>query len=354
MDIVTAPSRNVATASDEFEEPCWQQAVRNAVRSPQELCEVLRLPDTFRRAAERAATDFKLFVPREYVEKIPVAQPDHPLLKQILPVAEEITEEGDEASIESSPSDYSRDPVGDSLALAAPGLLHKYASRVLLTLTGACAVHCRYCFRRFYPYDALPHGHAEWQPALEYIAKDTTIDEVILSGGDPWMLVDATLRRLTEQISKISHVQRLRIHTRLPIMIPARVNDSLIRWLTGTRLVPFVVVHANHPLEIDASVSAALTKLVSAGVVVLNQAVLLQGVNDSADALEALSRRLVDLRVLPYYLHQLDRVVGSQHFEVSDSKAREILTELRRRLPGYAVPRLVRENAGGEYKEIVF
>ncbi len=353
MDIVTAPSLDVATASAEFEDPCWQQAVRNAVRSPQELCEVLRLPDVFRRAAERAASDFRLFVPREYVEKIPAAQPDHPLLKQILPVAEEITDEGDESSMGSNLSDYSRDPVGDSLALAAPGLLHKYASRVLLTLTGACAVHCRYCFRRFYPYDALPHGHAEWQPALEYIAKDTTIDEVILSGGDPWMLVDATLQRLAEQISEISHVQRLRIHTRLPIMIPARVNDSLIRWLTGTRLVPFVVVHANHPLEIDISVSAALTKLVSAGVVVLNQAVLLRGVNDSADALESLSRRLIDLRVLPYYLHQLDRVVGSQHFEVSDSKAQELVTELRRRLPGYAVPRLVRENAGGEYKEIV-
>lgn len=350
MDIVTASSPDVATASDRSTQAAWQQAVRNAVRSPRELCEVLQLSESCCQAAERAAADFRLFVPREYIDKIPPANPDHPLLRQILPIAEEVAEE---VAGGSTSAVYSHDPVGDAAALSAPGLLHKYASRVLLILTGACAVHCRYCFRRYYPYEDAPRGRADWQPALQYIAKDATIDEVILSGGDPLMLVDSSLQHLTEQIAEIPHIKRLRIHTRLPIMIPTRVNEALIGWLTGTRLAPFVVIHANHPLEIDTAVAASLTKMVDAGVVVLNQAVLLRGVNDSVDALEELSRRLVDLRVLPYYLHQLDRVTGSEHFEVSDSQGLAIVTELRRRLPGYAVPRLVREVPGGEYKEVL-
>ena len=346
MHIVTADSLNVASASDPLADDRWQQSVRCAVRSPEELCQVLQLPAVYSAAAKRAPTHFGLFVPREYLEKIPPGNPAHPLLRQILPMVEEL-DEG------SAASGFSRDPVADRAALVAPGLLQKYASRVLLVLTGACAVHCRYCFRRYYPYEEMPRGAEDWQPALAQIEKDSTIDEVILSGGDPLMLVDSSLQQLSEKIARIEHVKRLRIHTRLPIMIPSRVNDALISWLTGTRLTPFVVVHANHALEIDADVATALSKMVDAGVVVLNQSVLLRGVNDSVAALEVLLRRLVDIRVMPYYLHQLDRVLGSEHFEVSDGRSRELIAELRRRLPGYAVPRLAREVEGASHKEIL-
>ena len=343
MNIVTAASLNVASASEPLAGDRWQQSVRCAVRSPEELCQALRLPASYSAAAKRASAHFGLFVPREYLAKIPPGNPEHPLLKQVLPLAEE----------EQTDNGFSQDPVGDQAALVAAGLLQKYASRALLVVTGVCAVHCRYCFRRFYPYDEVPQGEENWQPALAQIEQDPTIDEVILSGGDPWMLVDASLQSLTNRIAQIPHVQRLRIHTRLPIMIPSRVTDSLLATLSETQLATFVVVHANHALELDAEVAAALAKMIDAGVVVLNQSVLLRGVNDSVDALESLCRCLVDLRVLPYYLHQLDRVAGSGHFEVSDAQALEILSELRSRLPGYAVPRLVREVPGGTSKDIL-
>ena len=267
--------------------------------------------------------------------------PQDPLLLQVLPLADEL----------SSPPAYSDDPVDDGGAAVVPGLLNKYYGRVLLITTGACAIHCRYCFRRHFPYAEAPHSLAQWEPAIDAIAADPTIDEVILSGGDPLTLVDRWLAQLAERLARIPHVRRLRIHTRLPIVLPERVCQDLLAWLRGTRLTPIVVVHANHPAEISADVAFALERLVDAGIVVLNQSVLLRHVNDSADVLEQLSRRLIDLRVMPYYLHQLDRVRGAAHFEVPEVRGRELITELRRRLPGYAVPRYVRERAGTASKE---
>ena len=343
MDIVTAPSLNVATDSERLATDRWQHSLRDAIRTPEELCEVLQLPDAYCSAARRSAATFQLFVPREYLAKIPPGDPEHPLLRQILPLAEET----------SSGEGFSRDPVGDGEALITAGLLQKYASRALLVVTGACAVHCRYCFRRYFPYDSVPKGEDAWQPALKKIAEDDSLDEVILSGGDPWMLVDSRLQSLTEQIAQIPHIRRLRIHTRLPSMIPSRVTDALLHTLTGTRLKTILVVHINHALEIDEPVALAVQKLVDSGTMVLNQSVLLRGVNDSVFALESLCRELVNLRVLPYYLHQLDRVEGSMHFEVGDSRAKELISALRSRLPGYAVPRLVRERAGGTSKEVL-
>jgi EF-P beta-lysylation protein EpmB len=222
-----------------------------------------------------------------------------------------------------------------------------------MVTTGACAVHCRYCFRRHYPYSEGPRSLAEWEPAIERLAADSSIDEVLLSGGDPLTLVDSWLARLAERLASIGHLRRLRIHTRLPIVIPERVCDELIAWLRGTRLTPIMVVHANHPAEISEEVAAALGRLVDAGVPVLNQAVLLSGVNDDADALAELCRRLVDLRVMPYYLHQLDRVAGAAHFEVPEATGRRLVAELRRRLPGYAVPRYVRETPGEASKTLL-
>jgi EF-P beta-lysylation protein EpmB len=271
------------------------------------------------------------------------ADPTDPLLRQVLPLAEELIEQ----------PGFAADAVNDAGALVSPGLLQKYSSRTLLITTGACAVHCRYCFRRHYPYSESPKSPDDWQPAIDRIAADPTIDEVILSGGDPLTLVDGHLAELSQRIARIAHVRRLRIHTRLPIVIPQRVTTELLDWLLGTRLTPVMVVHANHPQEIDDPTAAALSRLVDAGIPVLNQSVLLRGVNDNADALIGLSRRLVDLRVMPYYLHQLDRVSGAAHFEVPISRGLELIDAMRRALPGYAVPHYVQEVAGESHKQVL-
>lgn len=319
----------------------WQRLLKQAIRDPLELCRLLRLPGEYHAAAVLASRGFPLFAPRGYVALMRPGDPHDPLLLQVLPLADEL----------SSPTMFSFDPVGDDSAAVLPGLLRKYRGRVLLVTTGACAIHCRYCFRRHFPYAEAPHSLAHWQGAIDAIAADPTIDEVILSGGDPLTLVDRWLAQLAEQLASIRHVKRLRIHTRLPIVLPERVCPELLDWLRGTRLTPMVVAHANHPAEISGQVAAALARLVDSGIVVLNQSVLLRRVNDDADVLEELCRRLVDLRVMPYYLHQLDRVRGASHFEVSEAVGRELLSELRRRLPGYAVPRYVRETPGAANKE---
>jgi EF-P beta-lysylation protein EpmB len=321
----------------------WQQVFREAIRDPRELCRMLELPPGLETAAVRAADAFPLFAPRGYVAQMRVGDPGDPLLRQVLPLGEELAER----------PGFAADPVGDAAATLHAGLLQKYHGRALMVTTGACAVHCRYCFRRHYPYSEGPRSLAAWAPALEQLAADPTIDEVLLSGGDPLSLVDPWLAELAEQLAAIPHLRRLRIHTRLPIVIPERVCDELLDWLRGTRLTPIVVVHANHPAELWPGVADALGRLVNAGIPVLNQAVLLRGVNDDVDVLTALSRRLVDLRVMPYYLHQLDRVQGAAHFEVPEETGRRLVAELRRRLPGYAVPRYVRETAGELGKSVL-
>jgi EF-P beta-lysylation protein EpmB len=222
---------------------------------------------------------------------------------------------------------------------------------VLLTATGACAVHCRYCFRRHFPYAEANAAADHWQAALDYVARDASIREVILSGGDPLALGDRRLAHLAQRLAGVTHLERLRVHTRLPIVLPERVTQELLDWLAGTRLRAVVVLHANHANEIDSSVRAALTRLESAGLVLLNQSVLLRGVNDSVDALAALSETLFAAGVLPYYLHMLDRVRGAAHFDVGETRARELHEQLAARLPGYLVPRLVREVAGAASKQ---
>ena len=311
-----------------------------AIRDPAELCQRLELPAEYAAQAEAASGDFPLFAPLPFVARMKPGDPHDPLLRQVLPLDDELAEV----------PGFTRDPVGDSAARLEPGVIQKYDRRALLILTGACPIHCRYCFRRHYPYSEGPRSLEQWAPAIERIAADESLDEVILSGGDPLMLADEQLADIAERLAGISHVRRLRVHTRMPIVIPERVCDALIGWLRGTRLAPIVVVHANHPTEIGGDsrdpVSAALARLVDAGIPVLNQAVLLRGVNDDVEILAELCRRLVNLRVMPYYLHQLDRVAGAAHFEVPLERAQAIARELRDRLPGYAVPRLVAEIAG--------
>lgn len=337
-------SRPAAAAENaETAETKWHQALSSAVRDPDELIDLLELPDAFREPARRAARLFPLLVPRSYLARMRTGDVHDPLLAQVLPLGIEGT----------AVPDFQTDPVGDLSARRAPGLLHKYRGRVLLVTTGACAIHCRYCFRRHYPYGDEPRRLADWDEAFGVIAADETLSEVILSGGDPLMLTDTRLADLCRRIGDIPHVTRLRLHTRLPIVLPERVTGRLLDMLLEAGPTPIVVVHANHPREIAGTCADALRRLVRSGITVLNQAVLLRGVNDTIDAQEGLCRALVDLGVLPYYLHQLDRVAGAAHFEVAEDMGIHLIEQLRRRLPGYAVPRYVREIAGGTHKEII-
>jgi EF-P beta-lysylation protein EpmB len=265
-----------------------------------------------------------------------------PLLRQVLPL---------DAELDETPG-YLPDPLGERGARRAPQLLQKYAGRALLITTQACAVHCRYCFRREFPYaEATPEaGGGRWSESLEVIAQDSSLEEVILSGGDPLSLSDARLAQLTDALARIPHVQRLRVHTRQPIVLPSRVDRGLLSWLRGIRLPVVVVLHANHAAEIDDDVRAATAALRTAGVTLLNQSVLLRGVNDEVDALQRLSVALIDAGVMPYYLHVPDRVRGTAHFDVDERVASQLVDELRARLSGYLVPRLVREIPGAVSK----
>jgi EF-P beta-lysylation protein EpmB len=318
----------------------WQSALGSAVRDPAELLERLKLPASLLPAALRAAKQFPLLVPLSFLERMEPGNPRDPLLLQVLPL--DLEEESD--------SGFQDDALEESSCHIAPGVLQKYSGRALMIVTGVCAVHCRYCFRRHYPYENEPRRLEEWRPAIEAISRDESLQEILLSGGDPLTLSDRRLTDLCVALDAIPHLHRLRFHTRLPIVIPSRVTDGLIQLVKSLRVTPIFVVHANHPREINAECARALRQLVNAGITVLNQSVLLRGINDSADALTELSLKLVDLGVMPYYLHQLDRVTGTTHFEVSESAGRELIQELQTRLPGYAVPRYVREIPGESYK----
>jgi EF-P beta-lysylation protein EpmB len=315
--------------------PRWQSLLSQAITDPAQLLRELGLPPQLLPAALAAERAFHLRVPRGFVARMRREDPQDPLLRQVLPLDEEL---------DVVPG-YSRDPLQELDAMPVPGLLHKYQGRVLLTTTGACAVHCRYCFRRHYPYaEANPNRHL--QQTLDYLRKHVGIEEVILSGGDPLTQSDARLGQLVLALEEIPHLRRLRLHSRVPVVLPERVDDEMLAWLRGTRLQSVLVIHSNHANEIDTSVRAAMQRLGDAGVSLLNQSVLLRGVNDGVEPLAALSERLFAAGVLPYYLHQLDPVQGSAHFSVPDNQAKEIIKQLVRIMPGYLVPRLVRENAG--------
>lgn len=320
--------------------PAWQLQLAQVVTEPGELLALLGLGEEWRPAAEAAGRAFPLRVPRSFVARMRYGDPNDPLLRQVLPLAAELE----------PASGFSCDPVGDHAALVAPGVLHKYQGRVLLTATGACAIHCRYCFRRHFPYEQANASADGWQGALAAIAADSSITEVILSGGDPLTLSDRRLNDFIQQLSRLPNVSRLRLHSRLPVVLPARITQSLCDLLAATRLRIVMVIHANHAQELDASVREACARLNDCGFLLLNQSVLLRGVNDSVEALAELSEALFAARVLPYYLHQLDRVQGAAHFEVADEAALALHAQLNARLPGYLVPRLVRETVGASAK----
>jgi L-lysine 2,3-aminomutase len=279
---------------------------------------------------------FAMRVPRGFVHRMAHGDPRDPLLLQVLPQL---------AEMEAVPG-FSRDAVGDLASRDAQGVLHKYQGRALLIASGSCAVNCRYCFRRHFPYGEEIAAAGAWRQALAHVAGDTSIEELILSGGDPLSLATNKLAELTDRLRALPHVRRLRIHTRLPVVLPERIDDAFTHWLEAVPLQKVVVLHANHAREFNGEVDEACLRLRDAGATVLNQSVLLAGVNDTAEALIALSERLFAAGVLPYYLHQLDRVQGAAHFEVDDARALALVQAMRERLPGYLVPRLVREEQG--------
>jgi L-lysine 2,3-aminomutase len=317
----------------------WQNSMKNALRSSRQLLAAVGLTEESSEDIRQAEKDFPVFAPLEYVARMRLGDADDPLLRQVLA-----------RGIESQDDLGQLDPVGDSHATIVPGLLQKYQRRALLITSGACAIHCRYCFRRHFPYQETPVGPRGWGLALEAIGQDRSLDELILSGGDPLSAIDLWLDWLVEQINSIEHIQRLRIHTRFPVVIPARISQSLLTWVAKSRPAIYFVLHFNHANELDAAVIQSLDELTRAGAVLLNQSVLLQDVNDNFQAQRDLCLKLINHRVIPYYLHQLDPVRGAQHFEVSDQKALELIEQLRIALPGYAVPRLVRELAGQPHK----
>ncbi|HET6602914.1 MAG TPA: EF-P beta-lysylation protein EpmB [Xanthomonadaceae bacterium] len=322
-------------------QPCdWRTLWRQAIRDPRELLAALDLQDLAARVQPGAAGAFPLRVPRGFVARMRRGDPADPLLRQVLPLEVE----------DRRVPGFGLDAVGDAAALAGPGMLHKYHGRALLIATGSCAVHCRYCFRRHFPYATHTAAADRWRGALDAVRGDPSITELILSGGDPLSLSDARLAELFEALPGLPQLRTLRIHTRLPVVLPERVDASLTALLAALPVRKVVVVHANHGNEIDSDVAAACTRLRTTGALLLNQSVLLRGVNDSADALARLSERLLDAGVLPYYLHQLDRVAGVAHFEVPEAEAAAILCRLRERLPGYLVPQWVRETAGAPCK----
>ena len=324
--------------------PRWQQELARAFTRSQDLLGYLDLPADLPALAPAALrTGFPLRVPRGYAARMEKGNPRDPLFLQVFAAPAELAE---------APG-FVDDAVGDLARLRDGGVIHKYEGRALLIATGACAVHCRYCFRRHFPYGDALAARDHWREALATLAADRTIHEVILSGGDPLSLADDKLAEFAQALEFLPHVRRLRVHTRQPVVLPERVDDALLAWLSRGRLQKVVVIHANHARELDATVADALAALRATGATLLNQSVLLRGVNDSADALVNLSERLSACGVMPYYLHMLDRVRGTAHFEVPETEARALLHGASGRLPGYLVPRLVREEPGASSKTVL-
>lgn len=319
----------------------WQKILAQGFSSSAELLKYLELPETL--LCEFAEKQFATRVPRSFAARMQPRDERDPLLLQVLAGQQEMQEH----------SAYVVDPLSEAEKNPLPGLLHKYQGRVLLTLTGVCAINCRYCFRRHFPYQNNNPGRNGWQAVLDYVRADVSIREVILSGGDPLLAADPVLAELITQLGEISHVRTLRFHTRIPVVLPERINQPLLAILSASGLRKVMVLHCNHAQEIDEQVKNACTALRDAGCHLLNQSVLLKGINDTVPALASLSERLFDCGVLPYYLHLLDKVDGAAHFDLPTDTALSIYHQLQRELPGYLLPRLAREEPGKGSKTLI-
>jgi len=332
----------VITVNDTVELPTWQKELANALKNPQQLLQLLEISPESLPLSAQARKNFPMLVPLPFVKKMKKGDIHDPLLKQVLPVcSEELLSEG-----------YSVDPLHEHNS-ALPGLLHKYKSRVLLILKSGCAVNCRYCFRRHFPYQNNNINKNQLQEIVTYIKAHPDVNEVILSGGDPLMSKDDFLEHVVKTLELLPQLTRLRIHSRLPVVIPSRISDKLCTILGESRFRVLFVLHINHANEIDNVLKEACSKLHQAGVQLLNQSVLLKGVNDNSQALIALSERLFDAHISPYYLFLLDKVQGAQHFDLPEKTAQLLVKEMSLALPGYLVPKLSREIAGEKSKTII-
>ncbi len=321
----------------------WQQQLSSAFKNTADLCEYLHL-DAKTIASHAAHHDFPIRVPRSFADCIQKGNPNDPLLKQVLPVQNELI----------NYQGFNLDPVGDLAATTEAGVIHKYYDRVLLITTGACAIHCRYCFRRNFPYSDLQLSGQKRQQAIAYIQQHPEINEVILSGGDPLSISDTKLEELIHQLETIPHLKRIRIHTRLPIVLPARITPKLLTFLKTCQKQIIMVVHCNHTQELSLEVRAACKNIREHGITLLNQTVLLKGVNNNATQLCELSEQLFATGILPYYLHLLDKAKGTGHFEVDKVQAIDLFQQMQRQLSGYLVPKLVQEQAGEASKTLIF
>ena len=322
-------------------EPDWQRILSDSITRPDQLLSRLNLPaEPWLGGAEAGHRLFPIRVPEPFIQRMEPGNPDDPLLRQVLPLSEESEKE----------PGFGQDPLAEDDAIQTPGLIRKYRSRALLMVTGQCAINCRYCFRRHFPYSAHRLGPNDRQAVIDTLTASPEINEVIFSGGDPLAANDRLLAQWAQLLDSVPHLRRLRIHSRLPVVIPQRINDELLAWLSASRLQTVLVVHVNHPAEIDDATRQALKKLSAAGVTLLNQSVILKGVNDSSATLARLSEALFEAGVMPYYLHAFDPVEGAHHFAVSDERAKAIVGDVMEQLPGFLVPRLVRELPGAASK----
>lgn len=318
----------------------WKQLVRDSIHSPEALQKLLHSSQT---AFATIPTQFPMLVPQQFARLIEADNPFDPLLLQVLPQTHENT---------SAPGE-TRDPVGDLNAEVVPGLLHKYKGRALLILTGACAIHCRYCFRQHFPYSDSHLSESNWEKIKDYLILHEEIEEIILSGGDPLMLTNSKLRIWLQRLNTLKHIKRLRIHTRIPTVLPERIDAEFIQILQELQFQNIVVTHVNHPKELTTSSQNTLNLLNKANILLFNQSVLLKGVNDNVHVLKELSLKLFETRTMPYYLHLLDPVQGTAHFKVSLPRAKKLLNELQAELPGYLVPKLVQELPGNNAKTLI-
>ncbi|TLU67091.1 EF-P beta-lysylation protein EpmB [Thalassotalea litorea] len=328
--------------NDDHLHACWQKELANVVTDARVLLQMLQIDEKTQEKHFCARRLFPLRVPRPFIQRMEKGNVNDPLLKQVMVQDLEFEHV----------SGYSTDPLEEHDTVAE-GLLHKYQNRVLMIVKSGCAVNCRYCFRRHFPYEDNSPNKLRWQQALDYIATHPQINEVIFSGGDPLMASDEHLSWLVTQLEKIAHVKRLRIHSRLPVVIPQRITPELVNLLKASRLKAVMVFHINHPNEIDDEFTRSIEPLRKAFIPLFNQSVLLKGINDSAQVLCQLSEALFDIGIQPYYLHLFDAVQGAAHFDVGDDEAKRIAQKMMAQLPGFLMPKLVREIAGEANKTLI-
>lgn len=328
------------------EQKDWRQILAQSLKTPDAIRHYLNLSapsDSDQRHIQQASQSFPVLAPTPFLDLATPGDPNDPITRQVLPTPDE----------QRMHSAYSVDPLGEESANVRPGIIHKYHGRALLLAATGCAVNCRYCFRRHFDYADNRLSRAEWQGALDYVREDTSLSEVILSGGDPLMLQDKAIQQLILDIEQIPHIRRLRIHSRLPVVIPQRLTHELLNTLTNTRMDTTLVLHINHANEIGTLLRQHLLPWRTSNITLLNQTVLLSGINDQVSTLEQLSNTLFTTGVLPYYLHLLDKVQGAMHFDTPAERAHALYQQLHARLPGYLVPRLVREEAGKTGKTLL-